>query len=76
MRHEGYLAGSYVRLTDDEVRRQFHEHEDALYITRRDRRHSENVLEVLRKEKDQMQAKFRDDIFLLQKRVEELERKT
>jgi integrase len=34
MRHSGYLSGSYVRLDEEAIRKQFHEHEHSLYITR------------------------------------------
>jgi len=46
MGHTGYLTNSYVRLNPEHVRSAYHEGEDALYITRRDRRMSENALEI------------------------------
>ena len=33
LRHSGYLAGSYLRLTDEEIRAAFHAGESSLYIT-------------------------------------------
>jgi integrase len=54
LRHEGYLTGSYVRLTDEETRRAFHAGEDVLYITRRDRRQSEGAIAQIKAEKDEL----------------------
>lgn len=50
MRHSGYLSSSYVRLTDDEIREQFHKNEAALYITRADHRIQGSKLDALTKE--------------------------
>jgi low affinity Fe/Cu permease len=58
MRHSGYLTDSYVRLTDEEVRRHFHEHEDVLYITRPDRRHTDHKLAQMEDEIRKMQEKL------------------
>jgi len=75
MRHEGYLTGSYVRLTDEEIRAGFHAGEDVLYITRRDRRHSENALALLKAETDRREAEHAGFVILMEKRMKELEDK-
>jgi len=50
MRHSGYLSSSYVRLTDEEIREQFHKNEAALYITRADHRIQGSKLDMLTRE--------------------------
>jgi integrase len=50
LRHTGYLTSSYVRISDEEARRIFHEGEHVLYITRKDQRMTENALESLERE--------------------------
>ena len=49
MRHSGYLAGSYVRISDEEARKQFHAGETALYITRADHRIQGSKLDDLQR---------------------------
>jgi integrase len=50
LRHSGYLTGSYVRISDDEARRVFHEGENVLYITRCDHRIQGSEVGALRRE--------------------------
>jgi integrase len=47
MRHTGYLNSHYVRMTDEERRREFHAGESALYITRYDHRITTHALSTL-----------------------------
>jgi len=49
MRHTGYLTGSYVRISDEEARKQFHAGETALYITRADHRIQGSKLDDLQR---------------------------
>lgn len=57
MRHSGYLTGSYVRLEEDEVRKQFHEKEVALYITRADHRIQSSALAALERENAELRSR-------------------
>ena len=66
MRHEGYLTRSYVRLTDDEIRKTFHRFEHALYITRPHHRNEERRLEEIK-------AEYEDQIATVMKRLKEVE---
>lgn len=50
MRHTGYLNGTYVRMTDEERREEFHAGESALYLTRADHRITTNAVTSLKKE--------------------------
>ena len=50
MRHTGYLTGSYVRISDADIRKQFHEGEHILYITRADHRIQGGKLDALAKD--------------------------
>lgn len=68
MRHSGYLSGSYVRLDDDEVRKQFHEKEAALFITRVDHRIQGSKLDALQQANKALQERLQQ--------VEEVQDKT
>jgi integrase len=57
MRQTGYLDSTYVRMTDEEKRAQFHAGETALYITRADHRIQGSKLDQLQREKDALQAR-------------------
>jgi integrase len=59
MRHTGYLSGSYVRLTDEEIRKAFHEHEAALYITRADHRIQTGKLSELERRNEELEGKLK-----------------
>jgi integrase len=63
MGHTGYLTGSYVRITDEDARKAFHEGETVLYITRADHRIQGSELD---KERQRSAA--------LEARIEQLER--
>jgi len=52
LRHTGYLTSSYVRISDDEARKTFHDGESALYITRHDHRVTEKALEAQERVKE------------------------
>lgn len=54
--HSGYLTRSYVRITDEDARRMFHEGEHALYITRPDQRVQDGELAHLRERVGKMDA--------------------
>jgi hypothetical protein len=54
MAHQGYLTQSYVRIPDEEARKQFHAGESALYITRRDQRSTSTEIDILRSERDEL----------------------
>jgi integrase len=49
MRHTGYLTDSYVRISDEEARKQFRAGEAALYITRADHRIQGSKLDDLQR---------------------------
>lgn len=75
MRHSGYLSGSYVRLTDEEIRKAFHEKEAALYITRVDHRIQKNDIAVIKREREEQAGEItqlRADMELLRKVVSEI----
>ena len=59
MRHTGYLSGSYVRLTDEEIRKAFHEYEAALYITRADHRIQTGKLSELERRNEELVKKVK-----------------
>ena len=64
MRQTGYLDSTYVRMTDEEKRAQFHAGETALYITRADHRVQTGKLDELKR----LNAS-------LQERLQQLERR-
>jgi integrase len=56
MRHTGYLNSSYVRMTDEDRRSQFHAGEPALYITRADHRIQTAAMDALKKDNQELRA--------------------
>ena len=58
MRQTGYLDSTYVRMTDDERKKQFHAGEAALYITRADHRVQTGKLSQLERENKELQARL------------------
>jgi integrase len=58
MRHTGYLTGSYVRISDEDVRNQFHAGESTLYITRADHRIQTGKLDTLKKENLELKSRL------------------
>lgn len=56
MRHTGYLSGSYVRISEEDIRKQFHEGEHVLYITRRDQRKTDTVLMIEKQAREKLEA--------------------
>jgi integrase len=58
MRQTGYLDSTYVRMTDEEKRAQFHAGEAALYITRADHRIQTGKLSELERHNQQLQAQL------------------
>ena len=70
MRHTGYLNAAYVRMTDQERERRFHEGEEILYITRVDHRIQTDKLEKLaieNEKQDKVIAKMQTEIETLKK---------
>src|SRR5208337_1443503 len=59
MRHTGYLTGSYVRLTDEDIRKAFHSGEAALYITRADHRIQTGKLSELERRNEELEGKLK-----------------
>lgn len=74
MRHSGYLTGSYVRITQEEARKQFHAGEAALYITRRDQRATDTRIALL-KEEGRATKLMEERVLLLEKHIKALMRK-
>lgn len=70
LRHSGYLNEAYVRMTLEDIQKQFHAGEAALYITRADHRIQGSKLDALTIEID---ALTREKASLLE-RVQQLER--
>jgi integrase len=58
MRQTGYLDSTYVRMTDEEKRKAFHEGEAALYITRADHRVQSGKLSDLERKNQELQARI------------------
>jgi integrase len=78
LRHSGYLTDAYVRISDEEVRKQFHAGEASLYITRKDHRIAQSEIDTLRRERDEQAVRISelaDDMVLLKKVVGEIRTK-
>jgi len=58
MRQTGYLDSTYVRMTDEEKRKAFHEGEAALYITRADHRVQSGKLSQLERDNAALKARL------------------
>ena len=58
MRQTGYLDSTYVRMTEEERQKQFHEHETALYITRADHRIQTGKLSELERRNAELTARL------------------
>jgi integrase len=78
MRHTGYLNASYVRMSDEERERLFHEGEAALYITRADQRITKTEIEKLKRERDEQAGEIsalQQDVMILKKVIAEINTK-
>jgi integrase len=75
LRHTGYLTSSYVRISDEETRRVFHEGEYILYITRKDQRMTQTQIDTLHREKVELEAALSGRMTLMEKRMEEIVQK-
>jgi integrase len=60
MRQTGYLDSTYVRMTDEEKRAQFHAGEAALYITRADHRIQGSKLDALQRDNQQLRDQLNE----------------
>ena len=60
MRHTGYLAAEYVRISDEDIRKQFHTGEHILYITRHDHRLTANALDTLQRENAELRESLKN----------------
>jgi integrase len=68
LRHTGYLNNIYVRMTDEERRKEFHAGEVGLYITRADHRIQSGELDALRRENERQKIQLdelKNDIDIL-----------
>jgi hypothetical protein len=61
MRQTGYLDSTYVRMSDETRRKQFHDGEAALYITRADHRVQTGELSLLRQKVKQLEMAISTD---------------
>jgi integrase len=71
LRHQGYLASSYVRISDEDARSQFHAGEASLYITRRDQRTTDSTIALLKEDRDKVTVLMEERIMLMEKYIKE-----
>jgi integrase len=54
--HSGYLTSSYVRISDEDARKMFHEGERVLYITRPEHRTTDREIEIRKEQAAKIQT--------------------